>query len=372
MIFNENIFILSGGTGSGKTTNLLRWAENSVTISGFVSLKIDGQRFFQNLKSGEIRPMENKNSTLKVGKYVFDEKTFSWAADELYRQFDSDTEWLIIDEIGPLEVRKQQGFHELLLKILHENGTLKPKLLFVVRDALVDEFLDHYRITSCKILPLNFFKNNRSVPLKGLVLCGGESTRMKRDKALLQYDHAIQWKKVREMLSLFCDEVVVSVNGDQHRTWVKDEEGIFVVDRPQFKDNGPLTGILSVMESDPETGYFVAAIDYPLLKTEHLIELFNARRKEHEAVCYVNNNRTEPLISIFEKKAVRKLQEYFAEGGNSVSRFLKGIKTDKIEARNADFLLNVNSREEFLNFNSCLTNDKQPQPSVKFTSENND
>ncbi|MBW8359531.1 MAG: NTP transferase domain-containing protein [Weeksellaceae bacterium] len=350
MIFNENIFILSGRKGSGKTTSLLRWAEKSINITGFLSPKIDGKRSFQNLKTWELRPMENKNSTLKVGKYVFDEETFSWAAEELYLQFQGDTEWLVIDEIGPLEVRKQQGFHEFLLKILHENGPLKPKLLFVVRDTLVDEFLDHYKITSCKILPLDFFKNNRSVPLKGLVLCGGESTRMKRDKALLQYDHAIQWKKVREMLCLFCDEVVVSVNEDQYKTWVKNEEGIFVVDKADFKDNGPLTGLLSVMESDPETGYFVAAIDYPLLKTEHLIKLFNARREEHEAICYVKNDRTEPLISIFEKEAVGKLQGYFAEGGNSVSRFLIGIKTEKIEAENADFLLNVNSSEEFHNF----------------------
>ncbi len=344
------IHIISGKIGSGKTTLLQNWLPPGAC--GILSPKINGKRVFQNIESGEQMAMENAAGTLETGRYRFDATSFVWAQDVVLNAWLRKPEWLIIDEIGPLEIRKNQGFHELLVKIFSEQSSSDTKILIVVRDFMVQEFCEKYGLQHAVILPETYFRTGSLHPLTGVVLCGGESSRMKQDKALIRYDELPQWKKVCNLLQPFCDKVVVSVNEHQWHTWANEEEGTFITDHPQFAGNGPLTGLLTVATQKPGRGLFVIAIDYPMLKMENLISLFNERTETAEAVCFLNGERMEPLISIIEKEALHKLTEYHKTGGNSVNRFLQSIHTIKVPADSGDFLTNINSREEFLNFNT--------------------
>ena len=348
----KNIFIFSDEIGIGKTTTLKEWVKHNVGITGFLSPLINSERHFQNIETGETQPMETKNEGLEIGKHNFNPEVFEWAEIEIYRQFQSDKKWLVIDEIGPLEIRKEKGFHQLLLKLFKEYSDEKPNLLFVVRDFMVEEFIEKYDLKKVKILPKNFFKNQELQPLKGLVLCGGESKRMESDKALLKYSNEIQWKKIRRMLDPFCNEVAVSVNNVQWKNWASKEEGNFILDAGRFKNNGPFTGLMSANEKFSNTGFFVVGIDYPYLETRHLVTLFNAREENFDAVCFEKNGFTEPLISIIEENATAKLQDFFKNGGNSINQFLKQINTKKVRVSNTDFLTNINHKEDFLKFNS--------------------
>ena len=343
-----NIFIFSDQIGAGKTTILKTWAQNKPNVTGFLSLKIDGKRFFENLETGEKRPMEIENSDLQIGKYSFDPEVFLWADKELQKQFHSETEWLIIDEIGPLEIRKNQGFHELILHILQENSPSKPKIIFVVRDFMVAEFMEKYQFSEPKILSKNYFiPNKRETDLVGIALCGGESRRMKTDKALLNYGNEPQWKKVHQLLQPFCKKVVISINEKQGDDWAKEEPYEFLIDEKKYTDHGPLTGVLSVIEKFPESALFIVGTDFPFLKIENLIHLNNQRSPLYEAVCFKKGGFLQPLISIIEKEAVIKLLEYYQQGNDSLRMFLGQIKTKEIEIMNGQFLENINTERDF-------------------------
>lgn len=350
-MYSKNIFIFSDKIGSGKTTTLSKWVATQENIGGFLSQKINGKRHFLHVETGEKRLMESKNSVLKIGKYQFDPNVFRWAEEEIYKQFSLKQNIIIIDEIGPLEIRKNQGFKELLLKIFNENSSEKPPLIFVIRDFMVSEFLEKYQLTDAKILPKNYFENQILSPLKGIVLCGGESTRMKTDKALLRYqNNENQWRKNEKILLPFCDEVAVSVNENQWNSWAKNEKANFVKDTEKYQNNGPLSGLMSVWEQFPNNGFFILGIDYPFLETHHLIALYNARDEQYEAVCFEKDGFNEPLISILEEKATAKLNAFFENGGKSINQFLTQINTRKITPENTDFLKNSNTEEDFRNF----------------------
>lgn len=344
------IYIFSGKIGSGKTTLLERWTEKNSNIGGFLSVKIQGKRHFKNLDSGEIRLMETENEGLEIGNFKFDTSVFTWAEQEIHRQYHTRKNAIIIDEIGPLEVRKEKGFHELLLKLFSEHSSEKPDLIIVVRDFLVQEFLEKYDLKNVKILPKTWFKNQNLDPLIGIVLCGGASKRMKTDKALLKINGVEQWKNSQKILNPFCEKTIISINKEQQKTWAKNEKGTFLIDEEIYQNNGPLSGLLTVANIEKQYGFFVLGIDYPFVKTEHLVQLFNARSTDYEAVCFENNGFAEPLISIFEPQSIPKLKSYFDEGGNSISHFLKLIKTKKLKTENTDFLKNINTPEDFANF----------------------
>jgi molybdopterin-guanine dinucleotide biosynthesis protein A len=194
--------------------------------------------------------------------------------------------------------------------------------------------------------------------LIGIVLCGGESKRMKTDKALLEYNNKAQWKIVSKMLQTLCKEVVISINGNQWENWAKNEDENFIIDQSSFENKGPIAGILSVNEKKKDVGFFVLGIDYPFLKMENLITLFNERSENYEAVCYEKEGFIEPLCTIYEVSSLEKLKIYFENGGESLSRFLKTLKTKIIKLEDRIFLQNVNSRKEFLSLkNSTFSND---------------
>ena len=343
----ENIFIFSDQIGAGKTTILKTWTQNKPTVTGFLSVKIDGKRFFENLETGEKRPMEIENSDLKIGKFSFDPEVFLWAEKEFLKQYQSDKEWLIIDEIGPLEIRKNQGFHALILKIIQENPASKPKIIFVVRDFMVAEFIDKYKFSHAKILSKNYFTPNRTESdLVGIALCGGESRRMKTDKALLNYGNSPQWKKVHQLLQPFCEKVVISINEKQWEDWAKENPYEFIIDEKKYANHGPLTGVLSVIEKFPESALMIVGTDFPFLKLENLIHLNNHRSPLYEAACFKKDGFLQPLISIIEKESVVKLLEFYKQGNDSLRKFLGEIRTKEIELSD-EFLENINTESEF-------------------------
>ena len=346
----DNIFIFSDQIGGGKTTILKNWAANKPNISGFLSVKIEGKRFFLNLETGEKKPMEIENSDLQIGKFSFDPEVFLWAEKELLKQYQSNKEWLIIDEIGPLEIRKNQGFHELILKIIEENSTSRPKIIFVVRDFMVAEFIDKYQFSTAEILSKNYFTLDKiDSGLIGIALCGGESKRMKTEKALLNYGNTPQWKKVHQLLQPFCEKVVISINQKQWIDWAKIEHNEFVIDDKKYADHGPLTGVLSVIEKFPESTLMIVGTDFPNLKLENLIHLNNERSALYEAVCFKKDGFLQPLISIVEKEAIGKLLEFYKQGNDSLRKFLGEINTKEIEITDGQFLENINTENEFQN-----------------------
>lgn len=325
---------------------LTEWAADHPNVGGILSPIISGKRHFLDVATGEKQQLETPQGSLQVGRFRFSQTAFNWANEVLQRQLQQDYEWLIVDEVGPLELTQREGFHTFISEIIK----CKPhptKLLFVVRPTLIHEFIRRYSFQNVKIIPSNTFKGQVLPEIKGIVLCGGGSTRMGTDKALLQYADQPQWKIVHRMLVRFCDRVMISVNEDQRDEWCCDVSFLWCADQPKYNGKGPLTGILSCLE-DSDQGCFIAAVDYPLLKTEHLTELWNARNAHSEAVCFSVKGQSEPLVSILEPSAVAKLKKFAAAGGNSLNKFLGEIITAKVELPDMGFMLNINTEKEYL------------------------
>jgi len=143
----KNIFILSGPTNSGKTSKLLEWCKNRKDVYGILTPKINGKRIFQNVNTGEqfeMEACENEEKILSVGKYVFSTKSFEQATFILKEASNKKNGWLIVDEVGPMEL-KGEGFSTQLKQVLLKKAdTLK--VIIVVRETLVEEVVNHFCI----------------------------------------------------------------------------------------------------------------------------------------------------------------------------------------------------------------------------------
>jgi nucleoside-triphosphatase len=144
------VFILTGVTQTGKTTSLMEWCEEKESIQGILTPVLDGKRIFLDIASKETFAMEaavDETDVLKVGRFVFSAKAFDKAKEIIVNA--TNNIYLIIDEIGPLELRKE-GLHDAVAIALQNQKA--QSIILVVREGLVEKVVEFFNINKPTII----------------------------------------------------------------------------------------------------------------------------------------------------------------------------------------------------------------------------
>ena len=80
-----------------------------------------------------------ESAVLSIGRFRFSKKSFERAI-QIIRESVRHEGWLIIDEIGPLELRGE-GFHDVLKEVLAQR---KDKLLLVAREEVTEKVKEYF------------------------------------------------------------------------------------------------------------------------------------------------------------------------------------------------------------------------------------
>lgn len=141
-----------------------------------------------------------------------------------------------------------------------------------------------------------------AAPLFGLVLAGGASTRMRTDKAALDYHGRPQLQWAFDLLARCCTATFVSVRPDQRDDAIR-------AAYPQIVDRqpgaGPIAGIFAALLAHPKAGWLVLACDLPFVNERTLKHLIAARDPQRVATAYRSSHDglPEPLCAIWEPAA---------------------------------------------------------------------
>ena len=180
--------------------------------------------------------------------------------------------------------------------------------------------------------------------LKGLVLCGGHSMRMRYDKSNIVYREQPQWQYLVSMLRNFLPEVYISCREAQSFPgWPQ-----LITD--SVEGSGPSVGLLSAHARFPEASWLVLACDLPLISRESVAYLLENRRRGKAATAFLSpfNNRPEPLIAIWEKSGLQQLTVDYKNGKGCPRKTLQNVDVAIIDNPYADEQFNANTPEEML------------------------
>jgi len=179
--------------------------------------------------------------------------------------------------------------------------------------------------------------------MNGLVLVGGRSSRMGKDKSQLIYREKPQWKYLYELLEPFCEKVFLSCR-EQQRLLFPFEDTL--IDSYEI---GPLGGILSAFEYNSNTAWLVVACDMPFVNKETIEWLQKHRKKSCTATTFKNPETMlpEPLLTIWEPSVYPFLNEAQQQNQRSPLRILLNTKSNLINCPQAYWLSNVNTLEEY-------------------------
>jgi molybdopterin-guanine dinucleotide biosynthesis protein A len=183
-------------------------------------------------------------------------------------------------------------------------------------------------------------------PLYGLVLAGGRSTRMQRDKAALQYAGRSQLERAIELTTPLVERLFVSVRGDQAGDPLRARF-------PQIVDSGelegPIAGIVAAQSSYPDAAWLVLACDLPLLDPATLRHLLRSRRPERQATAYRSSHDglPEPLCAIYEPSSREAIRACIASGRDCPRKFLINASIALLDQPEPGALDNVNTPKEY-------------------------
>jgi len=182
-------------------------------------------------------------------------------------------------------------------------------------------------------------------PTYGLVLTGGKSRRMERDKALIEYHGQPHAEYIHGVLSKYCDAVYLSASRDQWSgTALEKLPTIFDLSA----DGGPIGGILSAMNAHPNVNWVVVACDLVHFNGR-TVEKLLANVSDEPVTCYQNADEgfPEALCAIYSPEARELFAEALRNDVRCPVKVLKNTSCTLIEQGDGVSLANINTPEEF-------------------------
>lgn len=154
----SNIYILTGPVRSGKTTQLQQWLAGGITAAGILTPDVKGTRMLYDIAAQKYHAFAVDESyggeKISVGRFLFSKNAFRQGKEILARPLTPQTEWMVIDEAGKLEIEQGEGWEPMVLRLVaaYKADLYKRNLLLVVRESLLEKALQKYELRDSALI----------------------------------------------------------------------------------------------------------------------------------------------------------------------------------------------------------------------------
>lgn len=179
----------------------------------------------------------------------------------------------------------------------------------------------------------------------GFVLTGGMSTRMGRDKALLEWEERPLIECLARNVREAAGSVALVGAPERYRSFP------FPAIADRYRDCGPVAGIEAALSSSYAASFnLIVACDLPdLLSRPELTEGLMERALASDALCVAGQDASgqlHPLFAVYRREALEQVQK-FARGGNRrLTDLFKALGGETWPMDNV--LANVNAPEDWV------------------------
>ncbi len=194
--------------------------------------------------------------------------------------------------------------------------------------------------------------------LYGLVVSGGNSSRMGFDKGSVIYYDKEQRYYLYKLLSQICSKVFISINKTQLNYINKEYNTL--IDLPRYENCGPLAALLTAFRNYPLNNFLIVGCDYPYLSETELCQFLKSvndiGEKNAAAFFNVKENLYEPLLGWYSSKSRLQLEKMYDENNYSLQYFLKTIDADKYIPHDERVIGSIDTQQDLDRVKSILNN----------------
>lgn len=326
--------------------------------------KTDEEDIPTHIKSGAGLLYTDK---IKFNRIDFDGALNTFQRNKLFNEFDlvlvngnhfeANMQIVVIDDRKPLDHKLEKIKHPVAILRQKEEDRLPVCLEYHIGKELEIQPLYNIHETE-KLSDLIRDMLILNVPrLNGLVLAGGKSERMGKDKGLIEYHGMPQREYLYELLDNFTENTFMSCRPDQ----IEEFEGEFQTIADSISGLGPFGAIISAFRKYPNHAWIVVACDLPLVNQNTLLELVENRNPSKIATTFYNPETKfpDPLITIWEPKSYPELLHFLSLGFACPRKVLINSNTEVLISSDSTALLNANSPEDIEKVSELLENNPQ-------------
>ena len=182
--------------------------------------------------------------------------------------------------------------------------------------------------------------------LIAVILAGGRSSRMGRDKALLELNEQKFIDHLVQELSGCCKVMISAAHQDDYAGY-----GVPVI-ADETKGIGPIEGIRQALRSSVSEYVFVCAVDTPFVRKEMIQYLAEFISSDYDAFVFRDGDRIHPHIGIYSRAALPAIEEMIGEKQYRLTKLLSRIRTKYVDIGTSCFdrkvLRNINTPDDYL------------------------
>lgn len=179
-----------------------------------------------------------------------------------------------------------------------------------------------------------------------IIMAGGSSSRMGKDKAMLEIGGRPMISRVVDQLRPHFKEILISA---------ADPLQYLFLDLPVVVDSeerrGPLMGIASAIAASSHDLNFVHACDIPVTDIGLMQRLIRASVGHDAAVARLSKYRMEPLFAVYRKGALVAMEKSLEAGDGRISSAFDFLNVKFLDLSDGSTLMNLNTPEEY---SACL------------------
>ena len=180
--------------------------------------------------------------------------------------------------------------------------------------------------------------------ITGIILAGGNSSRMGTDKGVMDLNGEKVIQYVIEALKPNVDNIIIIANNSNYLDFG------FPVYRDEIKDCGPLGGIYSGLLKSTTDKNIVLSCDIPFI-TSKLISQIIAESSEYDVTVPVHDGKTEPLCAVYTKNCMPKFKELLENKILKLTDAMAQVSTKQVLLKSTketeNNFINLNSKEDF-------------------------
>jgi molybdopterin-guanine dinucleotide biosynthesis protein A len=186
---------------------------------------------------------------------------------------------------------------------------------------------------------------NSDKKITGIVLSGGKSNRMGKEKGFCTLHGKPLIEYSVEVLLEVCDNVIISANNNSYEYL-----GLPVV-KDRVSDIGPISGLSSAIHFSETDDNFILSCDMPFISVE-FVRYIISNKRGYQAVVPMNNGFPEPLCAYYKKDVARIFDKSIENDIYKIQRAFKDIDVNfiNIDPKKGFFnrllFSNINTEEE--------------------------
>jgi molybdopterin-guanine dinucleotide biosynthesis protein A len=184
-----------------------------------------------------------------------------------------------------------------------------------------------------------------------VLLAGGESSRMGRDKATIEFGREPLWHRQLELLRKMNPEKLF-VSARSTPSWLPENVELLADDPPS---RGPLSGLTKALAVMRTTHLVALAVDMPFMTSDEIRELSGLAETGRGVVPMIGE-RAEPLAAIYPAEAALEFQSALASSDLSLQRIVSAlalthkVRLVPIPEESAKLYRSMNTPDDFAEF----------------------